>query len=488
MMPARKERMLRYARLALFVLLLLPGLVTLAGAAATTDGNAQRTAAVLQINGPIGPATSDYFLSAMDKARESGADLIVVRMDTPGGLDDAMRTIIQEIVESPVPVATIVWPGGARAASAGTYILYASHIAAMAPGTNLGAATPVQVGGPGDLPGDEEAEDPENGEAGESDDNGEADNGREESGPQGDAMERKMVNDAVAYIRSLARMHGRNEQWAEQAVREAASLPAGEALEINVIDVVAQDVRALLEQIDGREVNLKGQDEPYVLETAELALVEFLPDWRHELLAVLTNPNVAYFLMLIGIYGLILEFYSPGAIVPGVVGGISLLLALYAFNALPVNYAGAALILLGILLMVAEMLAPSFGALGLGGAIAFIVGSVILIDTDAPGFGVSPELIAAVGLVTVVLFLALIAALAKARGRDVVSGREALVGAEGTMISAARNQTVVRVMGENWSARSEYPLRKGQRVRVTERDGLTLVVQPCQDEPDEEHD
>ncbi len=468
--------MLRYARLALFGLLLLPGLIALAGAAVEGNQSERRTAAVLQISGPIGPATSDYFISAMGKAREAGAELIVLRMDTPGGLDNAMRDIIQEIIESPVPVATIVWPGGARAASAGTYILYASHIAAMAPGTNLGAATPVQVGSPGGLPGGGEEEE-DNG------DGDENDNGREEADrqPQGDAMERKMINDAVAYIRGLARMHDRNEEWAEKAVREAASLYAEEALEINVIDVVARDVRELLQAIDGREVALKGQDEPHVLDTAELALVEFMPDWRNELLAVITNPNVAYFLMLIGIYGLILEFYSPGAIIPGVVGGISLLLALYAFNALPVNYAGAALILLGILLMIAELLAPSFGALGLGGVIAFVVGSVILIDTDVPGFGVDPALIAAVGLVTALLFLALIAALAKSRQRDVVSGREALVGAEGTMVSAAKTQAVVRLQGENWSARSEHPLRKGQRVRVTERDGLTLVVEPVQD-------
>ena len=462
--------MIRYARLALFGLLLLPGLIALAGAAVEGNQAERGSAAVLQISGPIGPATSDYFRTAMQKAHEANVELIVLRMDTPGGLDQAMREIIQEIIESPVPVATIVWPGGARAASAGTYILYASHIAAMAPGTNLGAATPVQVGGPGGLPGADEEED--------TGDNGDEENG-ERAEPAGDAMERKMINDAVAYIKGLARMHDRNEEWAEKAVREAASLYAEEALEINVIDVVAQDVRELLQAIDGREVNLKGQDEKHVLATAELTLVEILPDWRNELLAVLTNPNVAYFLMLIGIYGLILEFYSPGAIIPGVVGGISLLLALYAFNALPVNYAGAALILLGILLMIAELLAPSFGALGLGGVIAFVVGSVILIDTDAPGFGVDPALIAAVGLVTALLFVGLIAALAKSRQRDVVSGREALVGAEGTMVSAAKNQAVVRVQGENWSARSEHALRKGDRVRITERDGLTLVVEPA---------
>ena len=460
--------MKRFARVGLFVLLLLPALVTLVAGAG--DNPDRRVAAVLQIKGPIGPATSDYFLTAMDKAREAGAEIIVLRMDTPGGLDNAMRDIIQEIVESPVPVATIVWPGGARAASAGTYILYASHIAAMAPGTNLGAATPVQVGGTGGLPGADEDE-----EGGEGDEEQ-----AERSSSEGDAMERKMINDAVAYIRGLARMHERNEEWAEKAVREAASLYAEEALELNVIDVVAQDVRELLQAIDGREVNLKGQDEAHVLATAELELVEILPDWRNELLAVLTNPNVAYFLMLIGIYGLILEFYSPGAIIPGVVGGISLLLALYAFNALPVNYAGAALILLGILLMIAELLAPSFGALGLGGVIAFVVGSVILIDTDATGFGIDPALIAAVGLVSALLFLALIAALAKSRQRDVVSGREALPGAEGTMVSAAKNQAVVRVQGENWSARSEHALRKGQKVRVSERDGLTLVVEPLE--------
>ncbi len=465
--------MKRVLRLIVITLFLLPALVVLADTV-TDNGSERGTAALLKIDGPIGPATTDYFLKATQKARDAGADLIVVQMDTPGGLDNAMRDIIKEIIESPVPVATFVWPGGARAASAGTYILYASHIAAMAPGTNLGAATPVQVGGPGGLPDvDEEEADEDNGE----------DNGAEqERQPSGDAMERKMVNDAVAYIKGLARMHDRNEEWAEKAVREAASLPAEEALEINVIDVMARDVGELLREMDGREVNLKGQDHKHVLDTAEMQVVEFMPDWRNELLAVLTNPNVAYFLMLIGIYGLILEFYNPGAIFPGVVGGISLLLALYAFNALPINFAGAALILLGIALMVAELFAPSFGALGIGGVIAFVVGSIILIDTDAPGFGISTALIASIGLVTALLFVSLIGVLAKSRQRPVVSGREGLVGAEGEAVSAFKGRGSVRVQGEHWSARSEHKLARGQRIRVTGRDGLTLLVAPADED------
>ncbi|MGR8942496.1 MAG: NfeD family protein, partial [Gammaproteobacteria bacterium] len=314
----------------------------------------------------------------MATAVDSGAKAVLIVMDTPGGLDTSMRQIIKNIIASPVPVITYVAPGGARAASAGTYILYASHMAAMTPGTNLGAATPVQLISPDNLD-DQAAEKPA------------------KTSPAGSAaknpMARKAINDAVAYIRSLAELRGRNADWAEQAVRASASLTAEQALKLNVIDILAADRTDLLKQLNRRTVNVLGRD--VILSTGNTTIRAIDPDWRSRLLAVITNPNIAYILMLAGIYGLIFEFSNPGSIIPGTIGGICLLLALYAFQILPVNYAGMALILLGIALMIAEAFVPGFGILGFGGLIAFVIGSVILMDTDAPGFGVNIALIAA---------------------------------------------------------------------------------------------
>jgi len=426
-------------------------------AATTAPG---RQAVWMDVEGAIGPATTDYVDRVLEYAAQERAELVILRMDTPGGLDTAMRGIIQSILASSVPVVTYVSPSGARAASAGTYILYASHVAAMAPATTLGAATPVQIGGMPSVP--EPQGEP----------------GKQEQKPleNNDAMTRKMVNDAAAYIRGLAELRGRNAEWAERAVREAASLTAEQALGMHVIDLVAADMSQLLVQLHGRKVNALGQER--VLDTQGLLLTHREADWRSKLLAVITNPNVAYILMLIGIYGLIFEFSNPGAFLPGIAGAICLLLALYAFQVLPVNYTGLALILLGVALMVAEAIAPSFGALGIGGVVAFVAGSIILMDTDVPGFGVSLPLIGAFALFSSALFTVVMFLVFRARRRPVVSGQEEMLGATGIVAADFETDGTVRIHSENWRARSNVPVRRGQRVCVKKIDGLTLWVEP----------
>ena len=426
---------------------------------------------VLELTGPIGPASSDYIGRALRTPAAQEAQAIVLRIDTPGGLDSAMRDIIQVIIGSNVPIVAYVAPGGARAASAGTYILYASHIAAMAPGTNLGAATPVQLGGlPGGAP--EQERPPE--QEGE----------QQESQPAqpATAMERKMLNDAVAYIRSLAALRGRNADWAERAVREAASLGAEDALQLGVIDLVAEDLDGLLEALHGRTVTAGATE--LTLATAEAEVIRLEPDWRSRLLAVITNPNVAYVLMLIGIYGLIFELMNPGSLVPGVLGGIALLLALYAFQALPISYAGLGLILLGMAFMIAEAFAASFGILGIGGVIAFVVGSIMLFDTDTPAFQLSLQLVAGFAIVSLLLLIGVITMLLRSRRRPLASGADTLIGSQAEALYDFTGQGQVRLRGEIWSVFSDVPIAKHQPVRVTARDGLRLRVEQISSQAD----
>lgn len=451
----------------------------------TVEGTGPGRAVLLEINGPIGPATSHYVARGIADAAAAQAQLIIIQMDTPGGLDSAMRDIIKAILNSEVPVVTWVAPSGSRAASAGTYILYASHVAAMAPATNLGAATPVPVGGgqqpaPAD-PRREPAGEPSGEPAGEP--SGDADEGDPDAGgeatqpePMKGGPEAKAINDAVAYIRGLAERRGRNADWAEKAVRESASLTAERAVEENVIDLIAADMGELLRKIDGRTIVMDTGE--IVLETEGLAVERVEPDWRTELLSVITSPTVAYMLLLAGIYGLIFEGYNPGAIVPGVVGAICLLLALYAFQILPVNYAGLALIVLGVLMMIGEIFVPSFGALGIGGVVAFVVGSVILMDTDVPGFGVPLALIGSIALLGGSAVMAIIWFAVRARNRPVVSGREDMVGAAAVALGNFSGTGQVRVHGERWNAHANVPVNQGQALRVKAMHGLTLEVEP----------
>ena len=451
---------------------------------ATSETPTDRQAIVLDVQGPIGPATRDFIDRSLQTAADQDAALVIIRMDTPGGLAESTRDIVKAILNSPVPVATFVAPEGARAASAGTYILYASHIAAMSPATNVGAATPVSIiGGAGNKSPNGKAGDAAT-ESEQQQDSGKDQTEAADAAP-GDAMTKKAVNDAVAHIRGLASKRGRNADWAELAVREAASITSEEALELGVIDLIADNVGDLLEKIDGMLVEVNGREQ--VLETSGLVIERLEPDWRSKFLAVITSPTIAYLLLLIGVYGLILEGYHPGAILPGVVGAICLLMALYAFQMLPVNYAGLGLIALGIILMIAEVMAPSFGALGFGGIIAMVIGSIILIDTDVPGFTVSRALIGAIATTGSIGLMAIIAFAVKARQRPVVSGREQLVGLTGTALESFERKGEVFVHGERWSAISDTPVRKDHAVVVTGIDGLTLSVRRANEDTQEQN-
>jgi membrane-bound serine protease (ClpP class) len=447
----------------------------------TARADAQSLVHVVPVEGPIGPATSDLIGRSIDDAAAAGAEVVVLRMDTPGGLDTSMRSIIRAIIESPLPVVTYVAPSGARAASAGTFILYASHIAAMAPGTNLGAATPVAIGGGGlSLEADEAAREPAAPDEPVQEDETPAEDVEPAAGDappaERTASEAKAIEDAAAFLRSLAEMRGRNPDFAERAVREATSMTYREALDAGVIEFVARDLGALLEAIDGTEVEL--QHATVVVATAGATIETVEPDWRYQLLAIITNPNVAAILMLIGVYGIIFEFYSPGLVGPGLIGAICLLLGLYAFQVLPVNYAGLALLLLGIVLVVAEAFVPSFGILGITGIAAFVAGSILLMDTDVPGFGISPWIIGALAASLSGIFLLTLTMVLRGRERPVVTGSEALAGGEGEVVSWQGGSGQVRVAGEIWHARGPDTLPPGTRIHVTSRDGLTLEVEP----------
>ena len=429
---------------------------------ASISVRADGSVVALDIKGAIGVAKAEYILSGIEHAESTNAELIIIGIDTPGGLMAPMRDIVQAILGSDVPVAVYVTPAGARADSAGTYILLASHIAAMTPTTHLGAATPVPlVGGEGvpeDIADDDSGDDTRQAPA------------------SGGAMERKVMNDAVAYIRSLAERHGRNADWAEKAVRDAATLTAREALEQNVVDYLAEDRAELLRQLDG--VEIKVNSETLTLSTRDVVIEDYVPNWRIKILSTIANPETVLLLGIIGLYGLMYEGWNPGAIVPGVVGVICLLLAAYALQVLPVNYAGLALIVVGLALMTAEAFAPSFGALGLGGIAAFVFGAIMMFDSGIPGFGISITFVVIVAAVFALLFIWLISYLLRLRRRGAVSGRESIIGGTATAMQDFTDEGRVWLEGEAWTAHSQVAIEKDQQVIVVRMDGLTLTVAP----------
>lgn len=430
-----------------YCLILAAGTLLLFNAmAAKTAGG---VAAVLEVKGAIGPATQDFIEQGLKKASSEQARVIVFQLDTPGGLSKSMRGIIKAILASPIPVISYVAPSGARAASAGTYILYASHIAAMAPGTNLGAATPVNLGSPN------------------SKDN--------KQSKQQSASQLKAINDSKAYIRSLAQLRGRNVQWAENAVSQAASLSAQEALKKNVINLIAKDIPTLLNKIDGQVVQLVNKKE--VLQTKNLVIKNVKPNWRTRFLSVITDPSIAYILLMAGFYGLFFEFMNPGYVLPGVTGAICLLVALYALQLLPINYVGLGLIILGLIFIVAEAFLPSFGALGIGGVIAFVIGSVMLIRADIPGFGIPWELIAGIAVISLLFFLGVLQLALRARRRKIVSGAEAMIGQQGRIVFRD-GEVWVFVMSELWKVKNPEHLSDGQVIIVEAIEGLSLRVKP----------
>ncbi len=423
---------------------------------AWADGKAY----VVDVDGAIGPVSQDLITRAIDDAETDSATMVVLLINTPGGLDHSMRKIIAAILDSEIPVVSYVYPPGSRAASAGTYILYASHVAAMSPATNLGAATPVQLGG---LPKMPAAPKPP------------AQEGEAEMPAQDNktSMEKKIINDASAYIRGLAKLRHRNEEWAEKAVRDGLSLTAEEALKMSVIDLMADSVADLFQQLHGRTINLK--DRSVTLDTQALTIVRIKPDWRSRLLSVITDPNIAYILMLIGVYGLVIEFSNPGGIFPGVIGSICLLLALYAFQVLPINYAGLALVGIGLGFIVSEMFITSGGILGIGGVVAFVIGSIILFDDRY--LAVSLPLIGGVAAIAAGFLLWIIRRLSTIRHKQVVSGLEYLIGQVAEVTHDFTGEGRVRVEGESWLAESTVPLTAGQKVRIKDVQHLVLKVE-----------
>lgn len=425
----------------LFIFITLFSLLSIGTTLTAQPSSAPPQVWLTDLDGAVGPASSDHIQRTLERAAEADVALLVLRMNTPGGLDSAMRDIVSAILDSPVPVATWVAPAGARAASAGAYITAASHIAAMSPATNIGSSTPVSLS---------------------------------EAGSTGSASEQKAVNDAIAYLQGLQELRGRNVEWAQQTVADAANLTASDALAQGVVDVIADDLDELLQAVNGLAVDTARGT--LTLDTADAGITLIETDWRHDFLNVITNPNIAYILLMIGIYGLILEFYNPGLGLPGITGVICLLVGAYALQMLPISYAGLALMAVGVGLIVFEMISPSFGVFGLGGLAAFVLGSVMLMDTDSAAWQISLPLIAAVAVATGAMIILVLGAALKARQQPVVIGDAALARMTAVAVEDFEQQGHVQVSGEIWTAHTGAPVRKGDRLRIDQVNGLILHV------------
>ena len=442
------------APLFLSLLLLLP---------ANVAGQEPRSTVLrVDVTGAIGVAASEHIAQAIAQAEQRRAQLLLIRLDTPGGLVTSTRDIIKSMLASRVPVAVYVAPGGAHAASAGTYITLAAHVAAMAPGTNIGAATPVQISVPGLPGGTDPRRDPSEKDP--------------RSGAAPAALEQKTINDAVALLKSLAQLRGRNVDWAEKAVREAATLTAEEAQKERVVDLVASDVEDLLRQLHGRVVTTAAGERR--IETVGSTVSEVEPTLRIKALSVLADPNVAFVLLIIGIYGIMFEFWTPGLVGSGIVGGICLLLALASLTALPVNYAALGLLLFGIALMTMEAFTPGIGILGIGGLVSFVLGAIFLFDPAGADFDlrIAWPLIAGAALTSALLSMGALGLAMKARKRAVVTGAEEMIGSTGTVTDWHDGRGHIRIHGEVWMARGPERAERGRKVRVASREGLTLIV------------
>ncbi|OGP56466.1 MAG: serine protease [Deltaproteobacteria bacterium RBG_13_52_11] len=397
---------------------------------------------LLKIDGIINPASAGYIVKGIDKAEQEGASCLVIEMDTPGGLMESMRSIVKRILSARVPVIVYVAPAGSRAGSAGVFITMAANIAAMAPGTNIGAAHPVQMG--------------------------EKETSKE--------MEAKILNDTVAYIKTIAKQRGRNEQWAEKAVRESVSVKEDEALKLGVIDLVSPSLKDLLSRVDGRRIELSS-DKVVALKTEGLEIKTLKMSFRDQFLSIISNPNIALILFLLGVYGLLLEFWSPGAIFPGVVGGICIILAFFAFQMLPINYAGIALILLGVILFIAEIKITSYGILSIGGVISLLLGSIMLIDSPAEFLRISfVNVILPVVVVSAGFFLFALTMVVRAHRRRPTTGKEGLIGKTGVATIDLKPEGVVEIRGELWNAVAEEEIKAGEKIQVEEMEGMKVKV------------
>jgi membrane-bound serine protease (ClpP class) len=486
--------MLRSLRISLlwFLVCFMPLALLLNHAGGDKAGANSATVSHIVVDGAISPVSADYIEGQVEKAQADGFDLVVLQLDTPGGLVTSTRQIVKVILGSRIPIAVYVAPPGARAASAGVFITMAGHVAAMAPGTNIGAAHPVNMGGGNPLVPKEEKKD-----AGRSTQDAEDNKENKEKGSEletqnsepeseapasndADVMGQKILNDTVAFARSIAERQGRNADWAEKAVRESVSVTEKEALALNVIDIIAEDMDELLAAMDGMTVTVSGEE--LVLAVKGATVVERPMGFRHRVLSALSDPNVAYILMMLGIYGLFFELANPGVILPGVLGGIFLILAFFSFHVIPFNYTGFLLILVAVILFILEVKVVSYGMLTIGGIASLFLGSIMLFDSAEPYYKLSISLVVGVTIFTALFFIVGLGIAIRIHRRKPTTGVEGLVGESGVATTALAPEGTIKVHGEIWKGISDGNIEAGSRVRVTAVKGMLLTVEEIGDE------